>query len=109
MTLSVNKEELRAILCSLGGSLEVIEDGEIESRLGVAEAAVLRLEDELDAVCRMRGRRMEISVTDQELRTIRNALQASLEIEDWEFHPRMGFTKAEVGSILAEITGLVPG
>lgn len=106
-TLSVNAEELRAILSSLRESLEVIEDREIVSRLGVAEAGVITLEGELDAVYRMRGRSKEISVTGRKLTTIRNALQAALEIEDWEFHPRMGFTKAEVRSILAEVSRLV--
>ena len=106
-TLSVNAEELRAILSSLRESLEVIEDREIVSRLGVAKAGVITLEGELDAVYRMRGRSKEISVTGRKLTTIRNALQAALEIEDWEFHPRMGFTKAEVRSILAEVSRLV--
>lgn len=106
-TLSVDAEELRAILSSLGESIELIEDREILSRLGVTEAGVIKLEGELGAVYRMRGRRKEISVTDQELTTIRNALQAALEIDDWEFHPRMGFTKAEVSSILAEVSRLV--
>ena len=75
--------------------------------MGLSTAEVRRLRDEFDLVYRRRGRRTKISVTDQELTTIRNAIRAALEIEDWEFHPRMGFTKTEVRSVLAEVCRFV--
>ena len=108
-TLSVDQEELRAIHGSFRESLEVIDHHAFESRMGVSTAEVRRLRDEFDVVYRRRGRRNKISVTDQELTTIRNAIQAALEIEDWEFHPRMGFTKAEVKVVLAEVDGILAG
>ncbi|MCY3623703.1 MAG: hypothetical protein OXH68_18595 [Gammaproteobacteria bacterium] len=109
ITLSVDQEELRAIKCSLGESIEVIEPCAFKARMGVAADEVRRLTKALTAVYRSRGRRKEILVSNQELATIRNGLMASLDIDDWEFHPRMGFTKAQVRSVLAEVSGLVPG
>ena len=109
ITLSVVQEELRAIKCSLGESIEVIEPCAFEARMGVAVDKVRRLAEALTVVYRSRGRTKEILVSNQELATIRNGLTASLEIEDWEFETRMGFTKAEVRSILAGVSGLVRG
>ena len=108
-TLSVEQEELRAVLCSLGESMQVIESSAFEAQMGVAKSDVRRLIDEFDPVYRKWGRRKKLFLTNDELRTVRNALTASLEIEDWEFHLRMGFTKAEVRNILAEVGDLVPG
>ena len=107
ITLSVDQEELRVIHGSFRESLEVIHHYAFESRMGVSTAEVRRLRDEFDLVYRRRGRRKKISVTDHELTAIRNAIRAALEIEDWEFHPRMGFTKAEVRSFLAEVCRFV--
>ena len=75
----------------------------------VTEAEARRIRDEFHLVYRRRGRRKKISVSEQDLVAIRNAIAACLEIEDWEFHPRMGFTKAEVRDVLAEINKIAPG
>ena len=56
-TLSVDREELRAIICSLGESLEVIEHRVFETQMGVTMEEVSRLVDEIDVVYRRRGRR----------------------------------------------------
>lgn len=106
-TLSVDQEELRTIKCSLGESIEVIEPCVFESRMGVSAEEVRRLSKELTAVYRKRGKWKKLCLSNEELATVRNALAASLEIEDWEFHPRMGFTKAEVRSVLAEVCRFV--
>ena len=108
-TLSVEQEELRAILCSLGESIQVIEPSAFATQMGAEKDEVRRLIDDLHLVYRKWGRRKKILVNNQELATIGNGLTASLEIEDWEFETRMGFTKAEVRSILAEVSGLVRG
>ena len=108
-TLSVDQEELRAIKCSLGESIEVIKPCEFENRMEVAAEGVRRLSKELTVVYRKRGRRKKLFVGSEELATIRNALMACLEIEDWEFHPRMGFTKAEVKVVLAEVDAILAG
>ena len=106
-TLSVDQEELRAIHGSFRESLELVDHHAYESRMGVSTAEVRTLRDEFDVVHRRSGGRTEISLTEQELVTIRNALAVSLEIEDWEFHPRMGFTKAEVKVVLAEVDAIL--
>ena len=108
-TLSVEQEELRAIKCSLGEAIEVIEPCTFETRMGVTAEEVRRLTKELTVVYRKRGRRKEFFVSNDELATIRNGLRASLEIEDWEFPIRMGFAKAEVRNVLAEVSDLVAG
>lgn len=109
MTLSVDQEELRAIKCSLGESIEVIEPCEFESRMEVAVEEVRRLSKELTVVYRRRGKWKKHFFSNEELATVRNALAASLEIEDWEFHPRMGLTKEEVRVVLAEVDAALAG
>ncbi|MCY3623707.1 MAG: hypothetical protein OXH68_18615 [Gammaproteobacteria bacterium] len=106
-TLRVHREELRAFLGAIGEAFEVVERPVFETRMGATAADVRRIEDELAIVYRKKGRRKKICVSEQELVTIRNALTASLELDDWEFPIRMGFTKAEVRSILAEVSDIV--
>ena len=106
-TLSVNNEELRAIRSSLVEALEVIEDHVLEDRVGVGEADVRKLMEQLRAAHERAGNRTLVSLDHRELSTIRNALIASLELEDWEFPIRMGFTKLEVRDFLAEVSDLV--
>lgn len=107
-TLLVDQEELRAVHGAFRESLEMVESCVFEARMEATETEVRRIRDEFDLVYRKRGRRKKISVSQQELVTIRNALTACLEIEDWEFPTRMGFTKPEVSNVLAEISALVP-
>lgn len=105
-TLSVHKEELRALHGSIRESFEEIEPHVFETRIGVAIPEARQLMARFHAAYSRRGRKKRISVSDKELATIRNTLEATLEIEDWEFHPRMGFTKAEVRKVLAGVAAL---
>ena len=106
-TILVEKEELRAIKCSLGESMEVLEEWEYETRVGVAEPEVRKLVVEYNAVYRSKAARKQISVSGAELGAIKGGLEASLELEDWEFPIRMGFEKWEVRKILAEVNALL--
>lgn len=67
------------------------------------------LSRELTAVYRKRGKWKKHFFGNEELATVRNALAASFEIEDWEFHPRMGFTKEEIKVVLAEVDSILAG
>ena len=106
-TLLFDQEELRAVHGALRESLEVVESCVFESRMEASEAEVTRIMGEFGLVHRRWGRRKRVSVSEEELVAIRNALTASLEIEDWEFPTRMGFTKEEVRKLLAEVSALV--
>ena len=106
-TLKVAREELRAMICSLGESLEVIDRCVYESRMGAARQVVKDLIDEFDVAYRKRGRRRTLRVSTYGLVTVKNALRVALEIDDCEFGTRMGFTKEEIRDVLAEVGALV--
>ena len=107
--LLIDQEELRAIRSSLVEALEVVDDHVLESRMRVGEAGVRKLMEELKVAYQRAGNRNLVSLDERELGTIRSALVASLELEDWEFPIRMGFTKLEVRNVLAEVSDLVSG
>ena len=105
--LQVDREEQRAIHGSFRESMEVIEEGLFEARMGCSAADAKTMVAEFDPVHRGWRRRKRISVGEKELVTIRAALETALEIDDCEFGTRMGLTKEEVREVLAEVSALV--
>lgn len=105
-TISVNKDELRAFICALGESLEVVEDRKYETQMGVKVTEVRKLISEFNSVYRMTDETKLISVSDYEIRAIRRGLITSFMIDDWEYPIRMGFSKQEVMKVLAQFNAI---
>ena len=105
-TISVNKDELRAIICALGESLELVEDWKYETRMGVKDTEVRKLISEFNSVYRMTDETKPISVSEYEIRAIKRGLMASFMIDDWEYPIRMGFSKEAVKKVLAQLNAI---
>ena len=105
--LLVDREEQKAIHGSFRESIEVIEEGLFETRMGGSVTEAYRMMAEFDPGHRSWRRRKRIPVSEKELVTIRAALETALEIDDCEFGTRMGLTKEEVRDVLAEVGALV--
>ncbi len=106
-TISVSGEELRAISGSLGESVELLDDLELEKRMGITGDEAYDYILKFNAIYRTEGEIERLSVTTDELRMIRLGLETCLELNpDGEFSARMGFQKAEVRSIISEFDAL---
>ena len=106
-TISVRGEELRAISGSLGESVELLDDLELEKKMGITGDEAYDYIRKFNAIYRTEGEIERLTVTTDELRMIRLGLETCLEMDpDGEFSARMGFEKAEVRAIIAEFDTL---
>lgn len=106
-TISVNKEELRAMKCSLGESAELLDDDELKNRMGITGDEAYDYIRKFNAIYRTNSDTEQLSLTTHEVKMIRLGLETCLELDpDAEFSARMGFEKAEVRAIIAEFDAL---